>query len=121
MGRSNRAEWRERIAAWKASGLTAADYAARAGINAGTLKWWTWQLGAASKRASKTGLVRHTKHVPVATKAPPVPPLTFVEMTSRLAREPLEVVLRTEVRVRVHDDFDAHALGRLLDVLERRG
>jgi hypothetical protein len=41
-------------------------------------------------------------------------------MTSAASSEPLEVVLTTGVRIRLPADFDASAVERLLDVLERR-
>jgi hypothetical protein len=47
-------------------------------------------------------------------------PLTFVEMTTAMQREPLEVVLEGGARVRVPLDFDEATLARLLGVLERR-
>ena len=72
------------------------------GINERSLYWWTWRLkGRGAEPASGT-------------------PLTFVEMTSAVSREPFEVVLDTRVRVRIPADFDSASLERLLDVLGRR-
>jgi hypothetical protein len=42
--RADRDEWRRRIARWKESGLTAKEFAADAGINAGTLQFWQYKL-----------------------------------------------------------------------------
>jgi len=72
------------------------------GINERSLYWWTWRLK-----------VRDTA-------AASVTPLTFVEMTSAVSREPFEVVLDARVRVRVPADFDSASLERLLDLLGRR-
>lgn len=102
MARSTPEQWAKRVEEWLASGLTAAAYARKVGISDRSLRWWKWQLKA-----------RRFKPTPVA-------PLTFVEMTSAVTREPFEVVLENRVCVRVPTDFDAAALGRLLDVLGRR-
>ena len=42
--RSRRAQWAERVRQWRRSGLTAREFARRAGINAGTLQYWAWRL-----------------------------------------------------------------------------
>ena len=36
MAKANREQWRQRVEQWKQSGLTAREYAAQAGLNAGT-------------------------------------------------------------------------------------
>ncbi len=89
----------------KASGLTPAVYAAKHGINEASLKWWKWHLG--SKKRAKA-------HAPAS-----VSPLTFVEMTVGRG-DTMEIVLASGLTVRVPADFDAVALGRLLDLLEQR-
>ncbi len=40
-----RAKWERRVARWKASGLTAAEFAAGRGYSPATLKWWSSRLG----------------------------------------------------------------------------
>ena len=112
MERSDRATWSKRVESWKRSGLTATEFAARHGLHAKTLTWWRWKLGRRTEGAALT--VRKA-----ATTA--MGPLTFVEMTSGVSsREPFELVLASDVRVRVPASFDERALTRLLDVLERR-
>lgn len=44
MVRRSREEWRRICAASHASGLTVAEFAERAGVNARTLSWWRWHL-----------------------------------------------------------------------------
>ena len=110
MERSTRAEWSKRVASWKRSGLSAKEFAARHGVRPRTLTWWRWRLGRRSKSAALT----------VRKAATPIAPLTFVEMTSSVRGEPFEVVLTSDVRIRVSIGFDERALVRLLDVLERR-
>lgn len=42
--RRTRQEWRDHAAAWSRSGLSAADYAKRHGLNPGTFSWWRSEL-----------------------------------------------------------------------------
>ena len=123
MERTSRDVWAKRVERWKDSGLTAAEYAAETGIKAHTLSWWRWRLGggvATTKRATKP--VRRVVSK-AAELAAPKPSLTFVEMPSaaRTGGSSLELVLPSSTRIVVPPDFDATALGRLLDVLEARG
>jgi hypothetical protein len=113
--KSTRAEWAARIARQRESGLTIGQYAAQIGVRPRTLSWWKWQLGLKPKPA----LVRRAT-TPVAKAAVAISPLTFVEMTSAVESDRLELVLRSDVRVRVRPGFDGGTLGRLLDVLEAR-
>ncbi len=120
MPRSTREEWATRVAKWKDSGLSAQSFAAEIGVNAKTLTWWRANLlRTATSGRSKRSVVgprdARTSHTP-----PPVKPLEFVQMTAAFESEPLEVVLRTSVRIRVRRGFDSLTLGRLLDVLESR-
>jgi hypothetical protein len=100
MARASREVWTKRVAEWKASGLTAADFARRHKVVEGSLKWWSWKLGAARRKRAPS-------------------PLTFVEMTAPVRAEALELVVGA-IEVRVPPDFDDAALARLLDVIERR-
>jgi hypothetical protein len=118
MERVGRETWAKRIERWTDSGLTAKEFAAELGIRPDTLKWWKWRLGAKG-RASQS----RPKPAPTLTvrRSPaPITPLTFIEMTAAVRSDPIEVVLPTEIRVRVPSTFDEGALARVLDVLERR-
>lgn len=99
MARATRHEWAKRVDQWRRSGLTAKQFAARAGISARSLSWWKWQLA----RGART--------------APPV-----VEVVGTLSRSvgPFELVLDERVQVRIPADFDPESLRRLLAVLEAR-
>lgn len=99
-----RETWAKRVRDWKASGLTPAAFAAKHGIKEASLKWWKWRLSSTKKRSKPTGAVS---------------PLTFVEMS--VGSDAIEVVLASGITVRVPARFDADALGRLLDLLEKRG
>jgi len=91
-----------RVREWKRSGLTAAEYAEREGLNASTLTWWSSQLGRSALAMSR-------------------PPVVEVMVAPRAdAASSLEVVLSSGVRVAVPIGFDEVTLGRLLTVLEGR-
>jgi hypothetical protein len=104
MQRGAREKWAAHVQRWRASGLTAGEFARRVGINAGTLRWWSSRL----KRAPLEG-----------TKAA-MSPLTFVEVTRAVQSDPIEVVLPSGVRLRIPPDFEAAAVERLLDVFAER-
>ena len=116
MDRTSREEWAKRVERWGDSGLTAKEYAAETGIKAHTLSWWKWRL---SSGASAQGRRRRARRAP--TTGAGATPLTFVEMATAVAPEPLEIVLPSSVRIRVPSTFDGATLARLLDVLEPRG
>lgn len=100
MERATRERWATRVHDWKHSGLTAESYAQRAGLNAGTLLWWSSQLGRGDSRT---------------------PPVVEVVMTPRGGVDgALEVVLASGIRVAVPAGFDQVTLQRLLAVLEGR-
>lgn len=101
MATGSREVWAKRVAEWRSSGLTAAEYARRHKLGEASLKWWSWKLGAARKKAAAMS------------------PLTFVEMTAAVKREAIELVVGA-FQIRVPAEFDENALGRVLDVLERR-
>lgn len=117
MAKTSREAWAKRVEWWKASGLTAAEFASRHGIAAASLKWWKWRLGSrggegAAKRQRSRSLAR--------TAAAAISPLTFVEMTAAVRSEALELVFPNGLCIRVPAGFDAPALERLLDVLSKR-
>ena len=102
--------WRQRVEAWKASGLTAKEYAAKAGVDPGTLAHWKWQFGTEAR-----------------ARAAPAPAFVEVVAASSVGwdspgrcREPIELVLVSGVRIRLPPDFEAAALRRVLDAVEGR-
>ena len=115
MDRTSRETWAKRVERWRDSGLSAKEYAAEVGVNAHSLSWWKWRL---SSGATTQGRVRSRRS---RALPPTTTPLTFVEMMTAAARESLEVVLPSNIRIIVPSTFDAPTLGRLLDVLEHRG
>jgi hypothetical protein len=100
--RQGREVWRERVAHWRASGLTAREFAARHGFSANTLSWWRWQLGRA---------------VPVREEEKAA---AIVEVVATPVDGRLELVVGDR-RIRVPVNFDEDTLRRLLSVLEDAG
>jgi len=111
MGRADRETWAKRVERWKDSGLSAAEFATEIGVSAKALSWWKWQLSKGEKRK----VARRPKAPKVALS-----PMTFVEMSAPARFDVIELVLPSGVRIRVPAPVDSDALGRVLDVLEKR-
>jgi transposase-like protein len=112
-GRTDRAEWQKRIERWRDSGLSADQFAAELGINAGTLRYWKYHLGKEARGVSAS-----------ARKPERVKASDLVEMPAPVAAVAgpavFELELGAERKLRIPPQFDAAALERLLAVLERR-
>ena len=107
--------WKQRVAEWQRSGLTAAEFAAKSGdFRPQTLKYWKWRLGSGSRKPAQTSL-----SVDAAPR-----PVTFVEIAKPISStSPAKTTAGFELelgrfRVRIAADFDADALRRLVSVLE---
>jgi transposase len=103
MGRGAAETWTKRVDRWRASGLTAKEFAAETGLNAGTLTYWKWRLG----RAASGGTRKKAEFVEVVPPASPAP----------TPHDAFEVVLGNGMEVRVPVRFDADALRRLVAAL----
>ena len=105
----DREVWAKRIARWRDSGLTANEFASEIGVNANTLKHWSWQLGVTEREGRKPQLAR-------ALQTPP----QWVEVVAPAAAggNVFEIVLAGGRVVRVPADFSDEALGRLLAVVD---
>lgn len=105
--RTGRAEWKKRVARWGESGLSAEEFAAEIGVNAGTLRQWKYSLN-----REERGSARHAS-------ASAVP--AFVEVTPASAAGATEFQLELGAGRRLHipSNFDDGALRRLLSLLER--
>lgn len=105
--RTSREEWRQRIDRWKGSGLTAKEFAAEMGINAGTLQFWKYKLGRDvgwRRRGSRemSGAILSS----------------VVELHAPAAETRFEIELGNGRRVRVPAAFDDERLKVLLGLLE---
>ena len=116
-----REKWAKRVERWKDSGLSAKEFATETGINARSLSWWRWHLskGEAAPKPRRRRRSREAAAVEM-TKPPTLSTMKFVEMAAPFARDGLEVVLPSTIRICVRPGFDVGTLGRLLDVLEQR-
>ena len=102
-----RTQWGERVAGWRRSGLTAKQFAASIGVNAGTLSYWACRLGREQRAVSKAPLS--------AGQAGSA----LVEVITGVARdERFELTLSNGRRLHVPASFETPALERLLGVLE---
>ena len=107
---SRREEWAGRVAGWRRSGLTAKQFAASIGVNAGTLTYWAWHLG--SRRGERE--LRRT-----ARRVTSTAPATLIEVVNSGTRDDrFELRLHSGHHVHIPAGFEAAALKRLLDVLE---
>lgn len=111
------------VRAWKASGLSRSEFAAKAGVSPQTLGWYAWRLEAdgertderpAARRASKATKTLPTGQVELA------PGMSVVELTPLVAVHHGVELEVAGITVRLPVDFDARMLTRLLDVLEAR-
>ena len=109
---SRRKAWVERVAGWRRSGLTAKEYAARIGVNAGTLAHWAWRLGHEQRRRQ----ARHRSGGRASTV-----PAALIEVVSRAKGDDrFELCLDNGRRLHVPAGFEIGALQRLLEVLEAK-
>lgn len=108
-GKSTRQEWAKRVERWQDSGLTAAEFAAEAGINPRTLTYWKWKLG--KERGGRGRRKRSAE-----------PKVEFVEVASLAGAvpAPIELVVDGRYVVRVSSGADVELLSRVLEVLEQR-
>ena len=110
--RASREEWRKRVDRWKESGLSAQQFAAELGINAGTLQFWKYKLkrqdGNVSGRRVRRPAARMVSSLVEIRPAAVVPESRF------------EVDFGNGRVVRVPATFDPAALKALLMVLDAR-
>jgi hypothetical protein len=113
---TSRAEWQKRIERWRDSGLTAEQFAAELGINAGTLKYWKYRIGKDSTAVAATQQHPRRSTTPRAASLVEVRAAEAVVLSS----SPFVLELGEARRLQIPPQFDAPALERLLLVLERR-
>ena|ERR1041384_7012351 len=110
--RSSRTEWRKRVARWRDSGLSADEFAAEIGVNAGTLRQWKYTLNREEReRVGRKVVVDAASFVEVQTAQR----TTGGEGGGSM----FQLELGRERRLHIGSDFDAGALERLLSLLER--
>lgn len=125
MRRDARELWSKRVERWKDSGLTAKEFAAETGVNANTLSHWGWKLAAqkrSSLRAGASPSKRETRFVELVAPSTALglaaqAALPAAAEVASLEPDPLEIVLRDEIRIRVPARFDPDALRRVVATL----
>jgi hypothetical protein len=129
----------KRVERWGDSGLSAKEFAAEIGVNAGTLAHWKWRLGAEGRGGLQSSSKKPTLPKPRGPTFVEVTPTAVAEaLTGRPSTkaptamrppneavapakyEPLEVVLLNGLCIRVPVYFEATSLGRVVAVLEGR-
>jgi len=118
MGRDTRELWSKRVERWKDSGLSAREFASEMGINAQTLSYWRWRLGKKTDRAP----AKRKPATFIEVIAPPSDAEDLVETAAPGHQlderpQPLEIVLRDELRIRVPVRFDVESLRRVVAAL----
>jgi transposase-like protein len=108
--RANRDEWQKRVERWSDSGLSAEQFAAETGINAGTLQFWKYKLRKQRGESPR----RSRRNVP----APIVSSLIEVGPVSVAADSRFEIELNNGRRLRLPATFDPDAVKALVAVLE---
>ena len=118
--RVEREEWAKRVARWRDSGLTTAEFATELGINPKTLTYWAWTLkreASGKKRvwpSKKPTAARATVRAGAATtKAAPA----FVELPRQGSSARFELEVRGR-RLHIPSAFDVQQLRALLEILE---
>lgn len=93
-----KSKWEAVVHRWRASGLTAREFATREGLNAATLRWWSSRL---SQSEPTAGFIELQLATPAPTSA-------------------ISIVLRDGLRIEVSQSFDAELLRRVVAALESR-
>ena len=108
---ANRATWSKRVADWKASGLTAAEFAIPHGWSPATLRWWSSQLKRTPPRLRQDDM-RFVRLVAGAARPITPPPPC----------EPPPIVVELGVaRLVLARGFDRTDLATVLDLLQTTG
>ncbi len=109
--RRSRAEWVEEIRRWRESGQSAAEYAAKHGLHAGTLGGWASKVR--DVEAAKPGGRRGRESMFVPLRVAHVAPAS-----ARAESGEIEVLLLNGRRVRISGNFDGEVVERLLSIVE---
>jgi hypothetical protein len=104
------ATWTKRVAAWRASGQTAAAYCEQQGVGLSALRYWARKVG--GERAADAMPVRLARVERIA--AAEVPPPGVVAT-------PVVVIEVGGARVRVEPGVDRSTLATVLEALGARG
>ena len=115
--RRSAAEWQAEVAGWRASGVTAREYAKSHGVHAGTLMGWASRLAKSAGPSRRGGAPQSkaSRFIPVRVVAP-----SRADRSDDFPRLEAEVILLSGRRVRLSGEIRFEQLGQLLDALEGR-
>jgi len=100
---ANEATWKQRVASWRASGLTAREFCEGRDFAVGTLRWWACRLERGPRRVGSA--------MPLARVVPATRPPTAVRSGSGVS---IEVA---GARIAVEAGFDQATLASVLEVM----
>lgn len=109
--RAGRDEWQKRVQRWKDSGLTAKEFAAETGINAGTLQFWRYKLKHLVRPVARTKRKASSDQILASLVEVRAPAVAAIDQR-------FEIELGNGRRVRVGVGFDTEVLRTLIAVLE---
>lgn len=101
------ATWKNRVAAWRASGQTAAEYSKQHGLTLSSLQRWSHRLRREAPEPAPPTAIRLARVERVAVPSGPTPPATV----------PGVVVEISGARVRVERGADAATVAMVLTAL----
>lgn len=105
MAKAAKVTWQRHVARWRASGETAAAFAAREGIKVGTLRWWSSRL----QRDAVAG-----------PGQAPVSMVQLVRIPSKAGGAGVVVdLMDVRARVMVEPGFDRETFALVLEMLGR--
>jgi hypothetical protein len=113
--------WVERIAAWRASGLTAKQFAEGKPFSAQQIWNWSWQLGKGEPRRRKSRLRPRRKEATVSAANKGVRLVRVVAVRPATQSATGFVVDVRGIRISVPTGFDRTTFSAVLDEVERRG
>jgi transposase len=108
--RVSRDEWRKRVGRWKDSGLTAKEFAAETGLNAGTLQFWRYKLKKAD--AAEPHRRRSLPRIPTVSS------IVQVGAVTANSEPRVEIELKNGRVLRVAPAIDPSVLKTLVATLE---
>lgn len=121
MARASAAEWAKRVERWKASGLTANEFAAETGVNPTTLSNWRRRLSKEEDgRVAGQGWPqpdRRRESPRTEGRIARAPEPRFVELPTvdvSAVRAALEIIVDEKVRIRIASDVAPSTLDRVL-------
>jgi hypothetical protein len=107
--RASRDEWEKRVERWRDSGLTAKQFAAETGVNAGTLQFWKYKL---KKREGRSRQRARSAAAAIVSS------LVEVRPANVSAEARFEIELGNGRRLHVPAVFEPAAVKALLAILE---